>query len=74
MGLIEWLNGKKTYIAALAAFGVVVLDAIGKWANDQPVDYQLLFEALIALAMIFLRKGVQKNLAFISTMGVKNGL
>jgi len=59
---MDFLNGKKTYIAALAAFGIVLLQAIEQWCNGEPIDLRLLFEATIALAMIFLRKGVAKNL------------
>lgn len=58
--ILDWLNGKKTYIMALCAFGIVLLQAIMQWCNGDNVDLQLLFEAFIALAMIFLRKGVSK--------------
>ena len=62
MGKItDWLNGKKTYIAALCAFGIVLLQAIVQWANGDTVELQRLFDAFIALAMIFLRKGVTKT-------------
>lgn len=57
---MDWLNGKKTYIAALAGFGIVLLQAVENWCNGDPIELQLLFEATIALAMIFLRKGVAK--------------
>ena len=59
--IMDWLNGKKTYIAALAAFIVVAMQMVVRWGNNEPLDLNLMFEALIALAMIFLRKGVKKN-------------
>jgi hypothetical protein len=57
---MSWLDGKKTYIAALCAFIVVLAQAIENAMNGVPMNYQILFEAMIALAMIFLRKGIAK--------------
>jgi hypothetical protein len=55
------LNGYKTYIAAIAAFLIALGAAMQAYVNGQPIDYQLLVSAFIALAMIFLRKGVAKT-------------
>lgn len=61
MGKEPMLNGYKTYIAAIAAFLIALGAAMQAYVNGQPIDYQLLVSAFIALAMIFLRKGVAKT-------------
>lgn len=55
------LNGYKTYLAALAAFLLALGAAMQAYVNGAQIDYQLLIDAFIALAMIFLRKGVSKT-------------
>lgn len=57
---MDFLNGKKTYISALAAFGIVVCQAVIDWCDTGHVDLNLLFEATLTLAVIFLRKGISK--------------
>ena len=63
------LNGYKTYIAAAAAFMIALGAAMQAYVNGQPIDYQLLIQAFIALAMIFLRKGVSKTAAEVAIPG-----
>ena len=53
------LDGYKTYIVALGAFLIALGVTLTAWGNGQTIDWQLLVEALIALAMIFLRKGIK---------------
>jgi hypothetical protein len=55
---MSWLDGKKTYIVATLGFSIVVAQAVIDWMNGKQPDLTLLFDATIALAMIFLRKGV----------------
>lgn len=55
------LNGYKTYLAALAAFLLALGAAMQAIVIGDPINYQLLIDAFIALAMIFLRKGVAKS-------------
>jgi hypothetical protein len=58
---MKLLSGYKTYLAALAAIFLALGAAMQAYVNGQPIDYQLLIDAFIALAMIFLRKGVAKT-------------
>ena len=51
-------EGYKTYIAAIAAFGIAVCTVAAQWANGESMDVELIISALVALAMIFLRKGI----------------
>lgn len=55
------LNGYKTYIAAVAAILVALGAAMQAYVNGQPIEYQLVIDSCIALAMIFLRKGISKT-------------
>lgn len=55
------LNGYKTYVAAFAAFLIAVGAAMQAYANGEIVPLDLVIQALIALAMVFLRKGIQKK-------------
>jgi len=55
------LDGYKTYIAAMAAFLLALGAAMQAFVIGDPINYQLLIDAFIALAMIFLRKGVAKT-------------
>jgi len=53
------LTGYKTYLAAGAAAMIAVGVAIQAYCEGLPIDYSLVIEALIAFAMIFLRKGIK---------------
>jgi hypothetical protein len=53
------LEGYKTYMVALGAFLIALGVTLTAYGNGAPIDWQLLVEALIALAMIFLRKGIK---------------
>jgi len=55
------LEGYKTYIAALAAFGIAACTVLLQWTNSEPMDIELIISALVALAMIFLRKGITQE-------------
>jgi hypothetical protein len=55
------LEGKKTYLVAIAAVLIAVSAAIQQYTNAQVVEYQYIIEALIALALCFLRKGIKKT-------------
>lgn len=57
------LSGLKTYMVALAAVLIAVGAAIQQYYAGDVVDIQYLIEALIALAMIFLRKGIKEKAA-----------
>jgi hypothetical protein len=61
MGKKPMLNGWKTYLAAIAAILIALGAAMQAYLNGQTIDYQLLIDAFIALAMIFLRKGIAKT-------------
>jgi len=54
------LDGYKTYMVALGAFLIALGVTLTAYGNGAPIDWHLLVEALIALAMIFLRKGIKK--------------
>lgn len=54
------LDGYKTYLAAIAAVLIAVGAAIQQFTMGQKIEYQLVVEAVIALAMIFLRSGIKK--------------
>lgn len=53
------LNGYKTYLVAFAAVLIAVGAAIQQYYSGDVIDIQYVIEALIALAMIFLRKGIK---------------
>lgn len=55
------LNGYKTYLAATGAFLVALGAAMMAYCEGTQIDYQLVVSSLIALAMIFLRKGIKKE-------------
>jgi len=55
------LDGKKTYIAAIAAFLTALGFFLTEWVNTGVIEPQALITAFIALAIVFLRKGVQKD-------------
>jgi len=52
------LEGWKTYLTALAAVLIALGFAIQNYYSGLPVDITVLIDALIALALIFLRKGI----------------
>lgn len=58
-------SGMKTYMVAIAAILIAIGAAIQQYYAGDVVDIEYVIEALIALAMIFLRKGIktQKTLA-----------
>jgi hypothetical protein len=55
------LEGYKTYITAIAAIMVAVGVAIQDYYAGNTVNTQIVIEALIALAMIFLRHGTKTD-------------
>jgi len=55
------LNGYKTYLAATAALLIAVGVAIQQYLNVQVIDYAAVISAFIALALIFLRTGIEKE-------------
>ena len=55
------LNGMKTYMVAIAAVLIAIGAAIQQYYAGNGVDLQYVIEALIALAMIFLRKGIKET-------------
>ena len=55
---MSFLGGYKTYLMALAAFMIAAGAAIQNYYTGEIVNYQLVIDALIALAMVFLRKGI----------------
>jgi hypothetical protein len=57
---MKMLSGWKTYMVALAAVLIAVGAAIQQYYAGDAVDIQYVIEALIALAMIFLRQGIKK--------------
>ena len=58
---MKLLDGYKTYMMAIAAFMVAAGVAIQAYYNGQIVNWQLVIDALIALAMVFLRQGIKKQ-------------
>jgi len=52
------LDGYKTYIAAIAAVLIAVGYALESWIAGEPININVLVNALIALALVFLRKGI----------------
>jgi hypothetical protein len=57
----SWLDGKKTYIVSALAFFIVLAQAAIDVLNGKQIDLNLLFQAMIALALLFLRKGIKTN-------------
>jgi hypothetical protein len=55
------LDGKKTYLAALAAVLMAVGVALQTYSEGGIVEYHLIVESLIALAIIFFRYGIKKD-------------
>ena len=55
------LSGYKTYLAAIAAVLIAIGALIQSYVNGQQIQYNLVIESLIALALIFLRKGIAKT-------------
>jgi hypothetical protein len=55
------LEGYKTYILCIAAFLVALGAALTQLANGQTVEYQYVVDTLIALALLFLRKGIKTD-------------
>jgi hypothetical protein len=55
------LDGYKTYLAGLAAFLTALAVAINDYIAGGVIDYQPVILALVALAIIFLRQGVKKE-------------
>ena len=62
------LNGYKTYLAAAAAVLIAAGVTINAYLNGDPLKIEILLSAIIALAILFLRKGIKEN------GGKKNGL
>ena len=62
------LNGYKTYLAATAAVLIAAGVTINAYLNGEPLKVEILISAIIALAILFLRKGIKEN------GGKKNGL
>jgi len=56
------LDGYKTYLAALMAVILAVAYAIIAWTNNQEIDIQAIITALVALAVLFLRKGIKDEI------------
>ena len=50
------LNGYKTYLMALAAFLIALGSSIMNYYNGEPLEIDVLVQAFIALALLFLRK------------------
>jgi len=55
------LEGKKTYIAAAGALLVAIGAGCQAWANGIPIQYDIVVDAFIALALLFLRKGIKNQ-------------
>ena len=58
----KMFEGKKTYLVAISAVLIAVGNALNEYATGQKVDIQIVVRALIALALIFLRKGLQTEI------------
>lgn len=52
------LDGYKTYLAALAAVLIAVGVALQQYVEGSHIEWNLVIQAIIALAVIFLRKGI----------------
>ena len=55
------LNGYKTYLAAAAAVLIAAGVTINAYLNGEPLKAEVLISAIIALAILFLRKGNKEN-------------
>lgn len=55
------LDGYKTILVSISAILIAVGSAIQNYYSGIPIDYEIVIEALIALALIFLRQGIKKN-------------
>jgi len=55
------LNGYKTYLTAFLAFVIAFCTVATQYLNGQTLDIELVITALVALAMIFLRQGIKKE-------------
>jgi hypothetical protein len=48
-------------MAAIAALLIAIGVALQQYLNEQIIDFAAVISAFIALALIFLRKGIQKE-------------
>jgi hypothetical protein len=55
------LDGYKTYLAAIAAALIAIGYAIQEYLSTGNIEVQAVISALIALALLFLRKGIKKG-------------
>lgn len=55
------LKGYKTYLVCLSAILIAVAGAINQYVAGQPIEYQYIIDSLIALALLFLRKGIKTS-------------
>jgi len=55
------LNGYKTYLAAAAAVLLAAGSTINAYITGEPMKIEILLSAIIALAILFLRKGIKDN-------------
>ncbi len=53
------LNGYKTYLACVSAFLIAVAGTINQFVAGQPIEYQYIIDSLLAIALLFLRKGIK---------------
>jgi len=59
--MMEKLQGKKTYLAAIAALLIAIGAGIQAYVNGLPIEYDIIVDAFIALAILFLRKGIKNT-------------
>jgi len=57
--MIGKLQGKKTYLAGIAALLIAIGAGIQAYVNGMPIEYDIIVDAFIALAILFLRKGIK---------------
>lgn len=55
------LNGYKTYLAAAAAVLIASGYTINAYLNGEPMKIEVLLTAIIALAILFMRKGIKTD-------------
>lgn len=55
------LKGYKTYLVCLSAFLVALAQVISQYANGETVEFQFVIDSLLAIALLFLRKGIKTD-------------
>lgn len=60
MSYVVLLEGKKTYIAAIAAFLIALGASLNGYLSTGEIEFSAVISAFLALALLFLRQSIKK--------------